>query len=1079
MASFFSQLGRSLGQINSGLNAINNVTSSLGINLPTNKIQNTINTVQTVSGLVRNPREVLQTVQQSIEQAGIRTFEDALSNRLPSISNFGDLSRNISVLSPELGNAVGKINQLTGSISQVGNLLNQTGISGLGNQLGNALDNFGNDLRSNLGNALSGVFDNISLGTFGGLTGGSSNPFSSLSNSVNANSTSRVPNPLRSYASYNYLLAIGCLSKGELNTPASTYRSYGLNKVIVRSAGNTQNRVTTAAEDVYGAHAEYYIDDLNIESVLLHNNNTGVATGTSITFKIIEPYSMGQFIEALAIAAVEADDYQNYVDAPYCLEIKFTGWDDNGNHLPDPSIPPKYIPFRFVNVTFNVTGEGSVYECEAVPYNEETVFDEIATIRQDTSIEGRTVADILQNEPDRSLTEIINQRLITQEEEGVVPKHNRYIIAFPTTKDGITKAVDGAQRNIQNFAQVDPGIQQAIRASGTIPSKSVYETLKGYAKSNINIIGQQILVEDVFEDGDHPVGEADQCIAPDDPFSIVVRSSGPLQMQDFLRKIQYTNGDHIIDIISDVIINSKYGRDLADKPATNGKKEWFKIDTYTFLEPSRVSEQQLGGDPKVYVYSVVPYFVDEVLFKGPDRRPTNTEGLRALALKTYNYLYSGLNEDVLDFDIQYDFAFFQNLTADLSQLGAERRAGATTEVINPGKQPNTTIAPPGVGAGPANSPFEAGGRLVENTWRGYYGAGGRRFSETTATKLNIAQAFHNSLINSNVDMISSTLTIWGDPYYIPNSGLGNYIASPAQPFINTDGTIDYQTTEVFIIINFRLPFDYNQDTGDMQFSEIVTDFSGLYKVLSVKSTFADGKFTNTLELIRRRSQTDPETGDTENIRLDSEVDLSQGGNNGYQGAGGAVGTPGPAQAGSSPGAPSATPSSPTSVSGAGTAGQIAPAPGSISARERAAMDYYISRGFTPAQAAGIVGNLVNESGLSTRAVNRGDGRDGSDSIGVAQWNSTRAENLRRFAAEQGRSVEDFNTQLEFVIRELNTTESRANTLLRQATTPTEAAVAFSNFERYAGYQQGLQGSETKERAADAGRILREYGGSSQ
>ncbi len=52
----------------------------------------------------------------------------------------------------------------------------------------------------------------------------------------------------------------------------------------------------------------------------------------------------------------------------------------------------------------------------------------------------------------------------------------------------------------------------------------------------------------------------------------------------------------------------------------------------------------------------------------------------------------------------------------------------------------------------------------------------------------------------------------------------------------------------------------------------------------------------------------------------------------------------------------------------------------------------LTLGVAPGTAAGAVGSLMGESGkgLNTAALNRGDGADGSDSIGMGQWNQSRA-----------------------------------------------------------------------------------------
>lgn len=116
----------------------------------------------------------------------------------------------------------------------------------------------------------------------------------------------------------------------------------------------------------------------------------------------------------------------------------------------------------------------------------------------------------------------------------------------------------------------------------------------------------------------------------------------------------------------------------------------------------------------------------------------------------------------------------------------------------------------------------------------------------------------------------------------------------------------------------------------------------------------------------------------------------------------------------------------------------------------------ISKGWTPAQAAGVVGNLTAESGgsLNTQARNPGDGSDGSDSIGVAQWNGARAKALKAFAADRGTDWHDFDTQIDFVDHELRTSERGAGENLARATNAEEAAAAFTGYERPAGWSAG-------------------------
>lgn len=140
-----------------------------------------------------------------------------------------------------------------------------------------------------------------------------------------------------------------------------------------------------------------------------------------------------------------------------------------------------------------------------------------------------------------------------------------------------------------------------------------------------------------------------------------------------------------------------------------------------------------------------------------------------------------------------------------------------------------------------------------------------------------------------------------------------------------------------------------------------------------------------------------------------------------------------------------------------------------------AFNYFVSQGLSPVQAAGIVGNLQGESGrgLNTGTVNPGDGRDGSDSIGIAQWNSARAQALKDYAASKGVPHTDLNTQLEFLHQELKGPEKAAYDSLLAAQTPEEATRAMLAFERPKDWN--VPGSHAN-RYQYASKALTSYGG---
>ena len=151
------------------------------------------------------------------------------------------------------------------------------------------------------------------------------------------------------------------------------------------------------------------------------------------------------------------------------------------------------------------------------------------------------------------------------------------------------------------------------------------------------------------------------------------------------------------------------------------------------------------------------------------------------------------------------------------------------------------------------------------------------------------------------------------------------------------------------------------------------------------------------------------------------------------------------------------------------------APAAIPDNAATAFNFFVSQGLAPHQAAGIVGNLMGESGhgLNPSATNKGDGRDGSDSIGIGQWNSTRAAALKAYAESKGTGWNDLNTQLEFLHSELQGPEKKAYAALQAATTPEEAGRAFLAYERPKDWN--VAGSHP-ERSRYAVQAFNAYGG---
>lgn len=118
-----------------------------------------------------------------------------------------------------------------------------------------------------------------------------------------------------------------------------------------------------------------------------------------------------------------------------------------------------------------------------------------------------------------------------------------------------------------------------------------------------------------------------------------------------------------------------------------------------------------------------------------------------------------------------------------------------------------------------------------------------------------------------------------------------------------------------------------------------------------------------------------------------------------------------------------------------------------SERAQYIMRRLINGGLTPVQAAGIVGNWIQESSLNPETVN------GIGASGIGQWLGSRRENLITFASNRGKDWTDLDTQIDFALWEMNEggeffNIDGARDDFYSTNSPSKAAVAFrKGYER--------------------------------
>lgn len=647
------------------------------------------------------------------------------------------------------------------------------------------------------------------------------------------------PNPLSVYSSFNPIITLSCLTKEAIRDPKSSYKAGDLGEIVLRNSGAgsfAQDTLMTTRDNPSGRY-DFYIDNLDIDSVMSFNRQTKGSNATSISFEVIEPYSMGVFLQACEVAATKQKWEQGYLNAVFLLTIEFIGFNSDG----EPEIVPntaRHIPMTFKEIGMSVKSNGSRYSAKGQPFNEMVFDNNHRLFEVDIAVSGKTVQEILQS-GEFSLQTVINKRL--QEiasKEGVPTEFDEIVIVFPKP-DEINSMTE---INDSNSSATNQNNSSVITVSRSDSSSTLIQDTE-----TLNVIGLSKMDFDSTTGGESQVNKQDD--VQEDPAKPVNRSK--VVYDSKTRQFIYSQGTSIVSAISSILIHSEYCKTSSSSAKTDklGMKEWFRIETQVDFQTPK--EGNLGGNspPKLLIFKIVPYKVHSERDSAPSAPVKGYDQLRNEAAKVYDYIYTGNNTEILNFEIEMKHAFFNTIAADHNKLNKQ-------VVTNP--QQSSTTEGDTAPVTPDNRP------IVRNDLTGNMRTG-RNLSITPDSggtisedqKTLIAKAFQKALYESETDLITASLTVAGDPYYLADSGMGNFSNTGSGRFNVTDTyAMDYQSGEVDIIINFRTPLDYDQDTGIATFgnSEVVEQFSGLYKINKVNHRIQKGKFTQELTLQRRKRE---------------------------------------------------------------------------------------------------------------------------------------------------------------------------------------------------------------------------------
>lgn len=459
----------------------------------------------------------------------------------------------------------------------------------------------------------------------------------------------------------------------------------------------------------------------------------------------------------------------NWNEMPFVMQIDFYGNSDDGAPINPIPEQSKIIPFKLIECKIKASSRGSEYQCSAVPFNHQAFQESVASNPAMFEMRAKTVGDFFSNDDESgSFTNALNN-------------YNQKL------------KKNSEQGTADKYAfELDADLAKAFIVTGNKVSASRTSMAN---KNN------------------------DKATADDGAAAAKGGSAVPVDMSTQL--ISINAGTSIIDVINLVLRNSNYVTDQIK--SGSGPIKWFKIIP-------KIELGEFDKTRKIYQKTITYKVIKSTYYN--TKYPGAPIALPTTWAKEYNYMYTGLNQSIIDFSIDFDTMFYTAMTAS-------RLKETTTEIYGgPDEKQPEPIANTTQDNGIAPLALRVVAAQTDVTSKE-----GNNDDKSVAA----GDLYKSMMSSSRGDMINVKLKIAGDPEFIKQDDF--YITDSTDEIVN--GSLASDTAEVFVYLRFRSPSDLIQETGLMDFTSYSdTVFSGIYKVITVENIFERGQFTQVLDLVR-------------------------------------------------------------------------------------------------------------------------------------------------------------------------------------------------------------------------------------
>lgn len=615
----------------------------------------------------------------------------------------------------------------------------------------------------------------------------SSNANNELSADDLSNSKIFLPNILDEFDSSTYNLKLFMVSPETVKT--RTMLDVDKQEVIAES----------------GVTGDVYIEDFEIQSVPGMTKSVHTGTSTKLSFKLHQVLGADLIDRIYRIA--DSLGIDNYTKIPYYLQLRFKG------RTVDESVDSASLssniwlwPIIISKVDIKVDAASSIYDMSGSIYNDLAYTNEFSNIDKSLQISAATVNEYF-NGPN-GLAQKMTER----------------------QKERQTSGQDSSDEWVFDF---DDDIKYASIVASDPDKNSI-------------------------RNGDFSSSDSDKTLVQFNDGTDILRAIDAILSNTslFQKKVKNTS-------TPDTLPNSSDDKQLAT----------FKKLYRVYSEVEILSYDKLRGDyARKFSYYVKFYDIPSVVGDVETEQDNVSSQIKLLEYlkkgylkKRYDYIYTGLNNQILNFDMNFNFAWYANKAkqagtqTDASQVeqnqGKIQKPAEQEEIKTQGAtrslKAKIATKTDANNSDPANSVGAIPITAIENEM--YQDTAGYGIESKAGPGRNILSSLFNQSTGS--DMIKIELKIKGDPYWLEpaprvrSEKIGNLKEELNREAEKKNSAVFTKEGEIFILFSSQTP-SLSTTLGTNTSLHKNSAINGLYRVIIISSTFANGHFTQVLTCVR-------------------------------------------------------------------------------------------------------------------------------------------------------------------------------------------------------------------------------------